>query len=73
VISGIARNKAQGIGEGIRLSIGLAKITIAKSQVSEITVKTTTAKGKSAKGKDEKSKDPSESKSKSWGKTLIGG
>ena len=73
VISGIARNKAQGIGEGIRLSIGLAKITIAKSQVSEITVKTTTAKGKSAKGKDEKSKDPSESKSKSWLKTLIGG
>ena len=73
VISGIARNKAQGIGEGIRLSIGLAKITIAKSQVSEITVKTTTAKGKSAKGKDEKSKDVSEKDLKSWAKDIFGG
>lgn len=72
VIESIGRKKALATGEGISISLKIAKINIVESIQTDVTIKTTRKKGKTAKQTDSSPGDASKGGNKSWAKSIFG-
>jgi len=73
VIESVGRKKTLATGEGISISLKIAKVNIVESVQTDVTVATTRKKGKTAKQTDTNPGNATQgAQNKSWAKTLFG-